>query len=135
MREYLFKAKTMPNDTIGSSRWIESYRIGNIHPDSVTVGGYQCYPESLGQYTGFLDGSNKKIFEGDIIKWLERREMHDKTYCIGVVIWNDARGIWKVINDKMPAYDFLCNIYVCSTIIGTYFDNPELLEEVKNETE
>jgi len=128
MREYLFKAKTMPNGTIGSSKWIESHHIGSVYLKSAFIGGVYCYPESVGQYTGFLDRNKKKIFKGHIIKWFDRQRDKD---CIGVVIWNDSRGIWKVTNDKTHAHNFLCNVYVCSTIIGNYFDSPELLEKLE----
>ena len=135
MREYLFKAKRVFNGTLGSSKWFESHHLGNVRLSSATVGGYQCYTESLGQYTEFLDEGSKKIFRGDILEWIDTRENYEERDCTGVVEWNRNIGLWEVRNDKRHIYDFLCHVHDHSIVIGTYFDNPELLEEVKNETE
>jgi len=131
MRKYLFKAKRRFNGTIGSSKWIESYHIRSTRSKNVFLDCYDCYPESVGQYTEFLDEGNKKIFRGDIIEWLDTRENYDEKDCTGVVEWNKNIGLWEVRNDRMHIYDFLCHIHAKSDIIGTFFDNPELLEELK----
>ena len=131
MREYLFKAKRVFNGTLGSSKWIESHHIRSTRSKNVFLDCYDCYPESVGQYTEFSTMDGKKIFRGDIIEWLDTRENYEERDCTGVVEWNRNIGLWEVRNDKRHIYDFLCHVHDHSIVIGTYFDNPELLEEVK----
>jgi len=74
MREILFKAKRKDN-----GKWIEGYYqkrydlLGNeehliFHADSYKVWEYaEVDPETLCQFTGLTDKSNKRIWENDIV--------------------------------------------------------------------
>jgi hypothetical protein len=75
----------------------------------------------LMQYTGLKDKNGKEIYEGDILKTLTG---------ICEVVWNEYK--WGVNYHKAFAdwsFEGECEI------IGNVYENPELLKEVKHETE
>ena len=82
-------------------------------------------PETVGQFTGFTDKNNKRIFEGDILG-----SRYDEDYPDNVsyelVKW--AGNGWYT-GDGTPDEDLrqdLLNKY--SELAGNVWDNPELLE-------
>ena len=74
MREILFRAKTLKD-----VRWIygDLFKTGTDPSDKEWAIGYwddesgwmneQVQPETIGQYTGYQDSMNVRIFEGDIV--------------------------------------------------------------------
>ena len=95
------------------------YANGSIGIRQIETGQeFDVVPETVGQFTGRLDKNGKDIFEGDLIKY-ENKKFEIKylnarfsaielsgTECetLGVLLWNDAE------------------------IIGNIFNNPELLK-------
>ena len=75
-------------------------------------------PETVGQYTGLKDKNGVKIFEGDIVDWV------DSDYYI-------RRDVVRWINGGLV----LCNSsytvgsYPQNKVIGNIHDNPELLKK------
>lgn len=135
MREILFRGKQS-----ALPEWIEGFYFAvpaknkvssdteNIHlitPCDFDVSGSFAnssvivIPETVGQYTGVIDGYGKKIFEGDIVRdeWEENQ---------GVVEWdNDAVRFVVVFSTFTTDLDI---DYGCALeIIGNICDNPELL--------
>jgi uncharacterized phage protein (TIGR01671 family) len=102
-------------------------------------------PSTVGQYTCLNDRSGKRIFEGDVLQFGERRLM---------VWWNGEDFQWQAKSirgyDVIP-YEIsnrgdwtnidLGTIYaevpitgdMTTEIIGNIHDNPELLEGCENE--
>ena len=78
-------------------------------------------PETVGQFTGLLDGNGKEIYEGDILQFEE--------YPPAQVLWYD--GAFNArrldINDDYILADW----YDGTVIIGNIHDNPELAEGIE----
>lgn len=129
MREILFRGKT----TI-----IERWAVGDLLQWS---GGDMCIceelnpteknkygviPETVGQYTGLMDKSGKKIFEGDIVAgaltWMGKKKN-------GLVAFKDGSFglIWyRGSIEQFNVFTSMCNIEY--EIIGNIYDDPELLK-------
>lgn len=132
MRETLFRGKRFDND-----EWIYWDKYGRITDingeptkteiDMPTLLRYPIYISDLpiindgtvGEYTGLTDKNGKKIFEGDIMSG------RGDTY---KVMFN--KGVFWIKNSH-----YITRLYVAihiekiDEIIGTIYDNPELLEE------
>ena len=126
MREILFRGKRIMND-----EWVEGYYSkysyerwrGDFICDSDF--DYTVYPETVGQYTGLTDKNGKRIFEGDIIR---------KGFECFVVKWNGVQSRWGLFDKcdfEVTGFNKHTENYL--EIIGNIHDNPELLEEAKNE--
>lgn len=134
MLEILFIGKRVDN-----GEWVEGNYIQKIRPDrkeptfwccfiqDMALSRYEVLPETVGQFTGFIDKNGKKIFNGAIVK------NGDYTYfikfCNGAYYAfhcrvKDAEGEpyrWGLIS----RFEEL-NIEI--EIIGNIHDNPELLK-------
>lgn len=86
-------------------------------------------PETIGQFTGLIDGNGTKIFEGDITK--NKSQILTRKAC-KIVEWvNDSCGF-------EPFSDSLENCGHCGgglipefeIVVGNIHDNPELLERL-----
>lgn len=132
MRETLFRGKRF-----GDDKWIYWDKYGRITDingeptkteiDMPTLLRYPIYISDLpiindgtvGEYTGLTDKNGKKIFEGDIMSG------RGDTY---KVMFN--KGVFWIKNSH-----YITRLYVAihiekiDEVIGTIYDNPELLEE------
>ena len=131
-REILYRGKGMFN-----GQWIEGYYVrigcgweerhyifsGKEDAQSRYDPIYektQVDPDTVGQYTGLTDKNGKKIFEGDLLEYLD---YDDPPY---LVYWGD--GGWDTKSgDSMPD-DMTSFDSDRWEIIGNKWDNPELLE-------
>ena len=133
MREILFRGKRIDNgEWVFGSYAFEPRRkgaFGQIISDLdherhyiVSKKNYEYWeiiPETVGEYTGLTDKNGKKIFEGDILS------DGDDTY---KVVFDE--GVFQVENSH-----YITGLYVAihidkiDEVIGTIYDNPELLEE------
>lgn len=142
-REILFRGKCVDN-----GEWIEGNLLTYPSGDTriaVTVSGHKnpaiygslefVIPETVGQYTGLTDKNDKKIFEGDIIKFTTWDCQGSDTQHIGVVklaygMWS----IWKSSNSEYWGADGAFGLYMVHSgddeieVIGNIHENPELLE-------
>lgn len=131
MRDILFRAKT-----IDSGIWVEGDLVHRTESDGLLTilienndfhdyRSYEVIPESLGQFTGLLDKSGKKIFEGDL------GYSNNENYRI---ILKDLAGAYRVENIKNNEDNhFLLHVNKNIQIIGNVHDNPELIgKEVSN---
>ena len=140
MREILFRAKRTDN-----GEWAE----GDLRQDRdlktdyisgwdyyATEGGlerepfeYEVEPETLCQYTGKSDEDGKKIFEGDIVGFIDlysTESGYSESSCLGEVVWSEEECCFHVTN-RLSAESF--EVLDECKVVGNVFDNPELIEE------
>ena len=132
MRDILFRGKIL-----GLTDWSYGYyaKSGENHfilLDRDNEDNYSIVdPETVGQYTGLKDKNGKRIFEGDIVQW---KDENFNNYT-SVVEWCGEK--WNYPAFDLAKHDYECNglQYVHEDciieVIGTIYDNPELLEMKK----
>ena len=137
MREVLFRG--MRKDT---GAWVfgdlvhSQYKIGDtcVGQYGNTVGIHQVSPETVGQFTGLTDKNDKKIFEGDILKY----QINIKTAIVGKIAFLCGAFVFESeeldrecdIAFSTFADDEIALSEHCIEVIGNIHDNPELLETV-----
>ena len=125
MREILFRGKD-----IDSGLWcygdMAHDREGNPYIRFWAHNGYlvrEVMPETVGQFTGFVDKNKKRIFEDDILAstYEEENVVHE------LVLWyNNGWHIrWK---QTEPDVIWQQDMDRYSEVVGNIWDNPELLE-------
>lgn len=127
MREIKFRGKSIENKNIGE--WV----VGDLHLLSPyahihTEIGTKCKidPNTVGQFTGYHDLNDKRIYEGDIVKFTA----HD-------AFGNELGNQQGVVKFKFGSYliggynmyDILLNDDEAE-VIGNTHDNPELLKSL-----
>lgn len=115
--------KTMLNDHTG---WAEDMGINETLACSAEYGFIPF------QFTGLLDSKGVEIYEGDVMKLLNRRRL-PLTH-LWEVIWSAPSFIISSIvpegveNGEMPLDDS-GPFYISVEIVGNIYENPELLTQ------
>lgn len=92
------------------------------------VSGIQVDYKTIGQFTGLCDKNGKKIFEGDIVRHIQKYEISGEVESTAVIIWNEAYSCWSVkyLNGRVTV--FLGCEHSKIEVISNVYDNPELLK-------
>ncbi len=102
---------------------IDCIRVKEKIQDIIYYATYKIIPETVGQYTGLTDKTDKngnKIFEGDIVQSIELG-------LIGVVIFDEyCRFMIRDITTNSTYLTARNNEDIA--VIGNIHDNPELLK-------
>lgn len=139
MREILFRAKQKDNGNLveGDLRQDRDLETAYISGwDYYTTEGglerepfeYEIEPETLCQYTGKSDEDGKKIFEGDIVGFIDlysTESGYSESSCLGEVVWSKEECCFHVTN-RLSAESF--EVLDECKVVGNVFDNPELLK-------
>ena len=145
-REILFRAKCFGNWRYGSYVHFDknpTHNCYNCHyKDFIVtneVDGEHYYPiselSSLGQYTGLKDKNEKKIFEGDIVRFsyitdgIEPIEIE----CLAKVVFEDGSFMIKCVkghvhNSMQRALFAMDYFNIKVEVVGNITDNPELMK-------
>lgn len=139
MREILFRGKRVDNGewvygAVAFATWyLDDKPMTIILPTDTTLyphceisGWESVIPETVGQFTGYMDKNGKKVFEDDIIQRYKSEFITPRKY----------RKPYKV-NIKSEFPSSICEYYsafdcfderVVYEVIGNIHDNPELLK-------
>ena len=137
MREIIFRAKTVCDGdwVYGGITWNPSKKEVFIHTEWDEG---KVIPETVGQYTGLCDKNGTKIFEGDIVKIIDGKEIF-----IAAVKFGDYNQPDKILKTHIGFYFDISNLasyrkdmgywfgktFSEIEVIGNIHDNPELLKE------
>lgn len=151
MREILFRGKRIDNGEWVYGVPVPVY-INSYYDNRIEMTEYQNYdddyayeqfskaeeviPETVGQFTGILDKNDNKIFEGDIIKFINGRLL-DVRFNGETLQWELTDvGVpdWEVnhLHNTLPLSELeveTCYGEMTSEIVGNIHDNPELLKK------
>ena len=137
MREILFRGKRVDNGewieggVLQTEGWTEISAINDypgsiFEPPSCDVDNFEVIPKTVGQYVGIKDIKDKKIFEGDIVKFKRVNALGYTTSRVGEVKYYDELPIFYIYANTGDAWDWVdCEEIV---VIGNIHDNPELME-------
>lgn len=89
---------------------------------------YEVIPETVGQYTGLTDKNGVKIFEGDILRWIDHNQHKGRHVKGAVVMWAFGWAVKNIFNSDYENWSWSNNTH---EVIGNIHDNPYLLEESK----
>lgn len=138
MREILFRGKRVDN-----GEWVEGYYVKathhwhehGVHEDWIVGGAtqnggwlsfnnrYAVVAETVGQFTGVIDRTGKKIFEGDIVNsW---NSVGDLDVECETVEWSELFCSWETGKCKGLYGENTVKHY---EVVGNVYDLPNLLK-------
>ena len=132
MREILFRGQEYDNGPWYEGDY-EHTTLSDGSPFAFISGwgkfGKIVKPETVGQYTGLTDKNGTRIFEGDIVRIIEKGAAAN-----GVVKFvNKYAGGWIVGSNIDDAAGCVLVMRPNVEVIGNIHDNPELLQGDNNE--
>lgn len=117
MREILFRGKRVIDGV-----WLYGYYYSKKNKHFIINAG-EIDPKTLGEFTGLTDKNGKKIFEGDIIRFMSNLTGSNK---YGVV--NYDTSVLAYCLQLKESNPLLVDINPPIEVIGNVFDNEELLK-------
>lgn len=122
MREIKFRGW----DATGQKGWVFGDLVHNqkvtktgLEPRTM-VGGYEVFPESVGQFTGLHDEDGNRIFEGDIVEWKKDGKKYLVVFRSGM-FYASAEEFNENVYGGFPLW-FLCEEEQHCNIIGTIYE-------------
>lgn len=103
--------------------------FSNAYPiEVVECEYYEIDSETLCQYTGKTDETGKKIYDKDIVGFIDLTSTesgYSEHSCVGEVVWDKEECCFHVTN-RLSAESW--EVLDECKVVGNVFDNPELLE-------
>ena len=134
MRKILFRGKTIDEDCFVYGGYSKNCETGKTYivcmgEDNISAIAYhkEVVPETVGQYTGLNDKNGKKIFEGDIVEFINKytQQKGRAEIVFEAFKWKYSGCyyggnpiVWLCIDDTSVEFE----------VIGNIHDNSELLE-------
>ena len=132
---FLFRGKTLGSPNYPSGKFIYGflYQIGE-RPYIYTFNSqtYEVQPETVGQCTGLKDKNSKLIYEGDIVKVIEKTLTNtlDQLY---PMLFNEKTAKFGFKHPDGHFFYYTNNEDFSYEIIGNIHENPELLGDKTDE--
>lgn len=132
-REILFRGKR-----VDDGEWFEGhyYQLGSQHYIRRDIHIREIDPSTIGQFTGRSDKNGRRIFEGDILYFLDAVDCStesgydwDEVVCRGEISWDEERLGLYLSNRESIEMDEV--EFETSAVIGNIHENPELLNNQK----
>lgn len=144
MREILFRAKRKNWSNLPKEEWwVEGYSVkyqpcaskdewiyGIVPTYASALYIIEIDPETICQYTGKSDEDGNKIFEGDIVGFIDlysTESGYSESSCLGEVVWSEEECCFHVTN-RLSAESW--EVLDECKVVGNVFDNKELLDEL-----
>ena len=129
MREIIFRGKRVDNGEWVYGNYAFTDNDGKQHfIFQNNAFEYAVIPQTVGQYTGLTDKNGKKIFEGDVVRYIAQKSGRTILYDVE---WQEemSRFEMKTINDGIKIHEWLerSKANYCYEVIGNIHDNPELI--------
>ena len=88
---------------------------------------YPVYSDTLGQYTGLTDKNGKKIFDGDLVRFVnpETGELSEE---VQEVVWDDEQACFLLLLREKGYKESFDGVPYWYVVVGNIHDNPELLK-------
>lgn len=123
MRTIKFKANTLNNGEwiVGDLiHLVDGVYISNDNGNNMA----QVNPDTVCEFTGFIDKNGKEIYEGDILNVTGLGEKIEVRFVSGVFafLWNGDLDNEATINAPTQKW---------AEVIGNIHDNPKLLKRIK----
>ena len=113
-------------DATGQKGWVFGDLVHNqkvtktgLEPRTM-VGGYEVFPESVGQFTGLHDEAGNRIFEGDIVEWKKDGKRYLVVFRSGM-FYASVEEFNKNVYGGFPLW-FLCEEEQHCNVIGTIYE-------------
>ncbi len=115
--------------------WVRGYIPDNLEYDFYEdwCGDYQLNNFEIMQFTGFLDKNEKEVYEGDIVKSIQRPFECYKPEEMMIFKIEYSNSLLKLIGQTKDGFAWkeLILLRRNCEIIGNIYQNPELLTENK----
>ena len=129
---YLYRAKHVHAFDVNKKHdgWVYGFLSCENYIYSPELGTEKLIdPSTICQCTGLKDEDGKKIFEGDIVGYIDctsTENGYSEHYCRGLVAWDEETASFQV-TERLSAESYEVLDRGCN-VLGNIFDNPELLE-------
>ena len=132
MREIVFRGKRAKDGkwvdgSLFSSMTGQKFIRWEVEDDGAIeeIVQYEVNPETIGQFTGLTDKNGKRVFEGDILQWVDEDNTCEGAKLIFIVKFDgEYEGFFgEGESDNIEPWQFRNH-----EVIGNIHDKPELLE-------
>ena len=129
---YLYRAKHVHAFDVNKKHdgWVYGFLSCENYIYSPELGTEKLIdPSTICQCTGLKDEDGKKMFEGDIVGYIDctsTENGYSEHYCRGLVAWDEETASFQV-TERLSAESYEVLDRGCN-VLGNIFDNPELME-------
>ena len=133
MKNFKFRGKILAGTWVYGNLATLTFKMQNIEPGHYISNGkgvpfaYSCRPETIGMCGDTTDSFGNEIYQGDILKIVDRRDDEQPTTNVEVYWEKDALGIDVDEEDGFVPLGYLKGMDITLQVIGNTWDNPELL--------